>query len=132
MSRATSTLFSVFEPNSTPASVPGQVIVGAVEKVSDGDGIVVQGIKIRLYGVDAFESRRPGGADAKAFLKGLIQGKKVACTIQGVDVKDDNRPYAICLDEHGKDLSCAVAWRGYAIEWKKFSQGSSLACPVSK
>lgn len=106
----------------------GRVISGVVERVSDGDGIVVDGIKIRLFGIDAFENKRPRGPEAKRFLKDLVEGKKVSCVIQGIDVKDGQRPYAQCTDEAGHDLSCAVAWQGFAVEWKSFSKGKYAPC----
>lgn len=105
----------------------GEIIQGVVEKAYDGDGIVINHVKIRLFGIDAFENTRPRGPEAKKFLSNLVKGTFVRCVVHEFDVAK-NRPNAICINAAGKDLSCAVAWQGYAVEWRTKSQGKYKSC----
>ena len=60
-----------------------------VLRVSDGDTILVrvgkEEIKVRLYGIDAPESKQPGGPEATAFLEDLLLTKKVIIKTLDVD-----------------------------------------------
>ncbi len=64
--------------------------VGLVEGVAtakDGDDVIVQGIDMRLQGIAAPEDngrqRQPGGPEATANLKKLVEGKNIACMPDG-------------------------------------------------
>ena len=105
----------------------GQIIEGIVQAVGDGDGIVVNGMKIRLFGIDAFENDRPRGREARVFLKRWVEGHIVRCVVQDYDAKFQ-RFDAVCFDQGGRDLSCGVAWNGYAVEWKTKSLGRYTPC----
>ena len=48
------------------AANAGQVVTGRVSKVRDADTVVVQGVPIRLNGVDAPENKTRAGRDATA------------------------------------------------------------------
>ena len=109
------------------ASQEGEIIDGIVSRVLDGDGLMIDGTKVRLFGIDAFENDRPRGPEARKFLKKLVEGKHVRCTVKSYD-KKNQRPNAICIDDAGKDLSCAVAWHGFAVEWRTKSGGRYSRC----
>jgi len=62
---------------------------GTVEKVSDGDTFRMlangQIVKVRLYGIDAPESKQDFGPQSKAALTGLVLGKNVKVKITDTD-----------------------------------------------
>lgn len=99
-------------------------IVGKISKVHDGDTFFVNGIKIRLHGVDAPEAKqtcawRNGvkvlcGKVAAERLKGLIGEKPVTCQKTGVSFE---RMTARCsVDSEGKplDLGSHLVYLGFA------------------
>jgi endonuclease YncB( thermonuclease family) len=79
------------------AALLGALVAGAppagADEVIDGDTLVVQGQRMRLSGVDAFELEqtcldrqgRPWhcGTAAKAAMAELVQGEAIACTVVG-------------------------------------------------
>lgn len=64
-------------------------VQGTVEKVSDGDTFRMlangQVVKVRLYGIDAPESKQEHGLVAKAALDSLILGKNVKVKVTDTD-----------------------------------------------
>ena len=110
-----------------PATAYGQTMTGEVTVV-DGDSLVMSGIRIRLFGVDAPEGRqacnRSGevwacGRDAAALLAALVSGKQVRCTQRDRD--DYGRVVATCLA--GRiDLAAEMVKSGYAIALPQFTQ----------
>jgi endonuclease YncB( thermonuclease family) len=70
---------------------------GYVDKVIDGDSLIVQGggkeVEIRLYGVDAPEFRQPYGKDALIFIQNMLQ--------RGTEVK----VYPKGKDRHGREVA---------------------------
>lgn len=66
----------------------GFIVCSLVEHVYDGDTILVNGQKIRLLGIDAYEyDQIPYGKSAKDFLAKLVLNKKV-CIETDVEKKD--------------------------------------------
>ncbi|MSO71121.1 MAG: hypothetical protein EXQ88_03790 [Alphaproteobacteria bacterium] len=57
-----------------------EAISGRVNKVIDGDGIVVGRTEIRLGDFDAPEWNEPGGQTATAALRSIAAGREVVCT----------------------------------------------------
>ena len=84
-------------------------------RVSDGDTITVQTadyeqIRVRLYGIDAPESKQPGGKEATAFLAPL-QGQTVWVTEMDVD----RYSRSVALIEHGgKSVNVELVAQGHA------------------
>lgn len=60
-------------------------LVPASARIIDGDTIAVRGRKWRLAGYDSPESDQPGGKEATARLKSIIQGGPMVGVICGVD-----------------------------------------------
>lgn len=120
----TAILTSAIAYSATFARLPqvGSVIAGPVLQVYDGDGVWLDDgdgnpktlRDVRLFGINAPEWNRPGGQEAKIFLAHMIKGRVVQCRVKLIDQKY-HRPIAVCLDQTGRDLSCAVAWAGHAI-----------------
>lgn len=101
-------------------------------KVSDGDTIAVdcdgEKLKLRFCGIDAPESRQPLGAESKALLSKLVEGKQVIVrpmeqdrydrTVAEVSVKVGN-------DEYAHNVNTEMVRAGMAYHYKQYSSN----CP---
>ena len=97
-------------------------IVGPV-RVIDGDSIVVGGVEIRIYGIDAPEYRqvcmrsgRPWmcGITATQTMRSLVAGREVSCRAREQDRY--GRTVAIC-HAGALDLGAAMVKGGYAVAY---------------
>jgi len=91
--------------------------------VSDGDGLRLNGQRIRLQGVDAFELYQtcetgPCGRAAKAALEELVEGRQVAC--EPVDTDRYGRTIAYCF-VGGADLGEQMVLQGHALAFRRYS-----------
>ena len=64
------------------------VLEGFVTHIRDGDTIEVSGVPVRLSGVTADELGTARGKAAKAFMRDLVQGQTVTCTLTGETTYD--------------------------------------------
>jgi endonuclease YncB( thermonuclease family) len=101
-----------------------------VASVIDGDTLELHGQRIRLYGIDAFESAqrcvdtagasvRCGRLSAMA-LDELVSGRTLRCT--PVDRDRYDRIVARCRTLDTADLGAAMVAQGWAIAYRRFSQ----------
>ena len=97
-------------------------IAGSAQ-VIDGDSLIVAGVEIRLYGIDApeylqpcFRRGRPWrcGIDATRTLRALIAGRPVACRSREEDRY--GRTVATCAVD-GRDLGAAMVAGGHAVAY---------------
>ena len=115
---------SVSSPGTSPAAPrPQRTEEGMVKRVADGDTITVitpnqTKLRMRMVGIDAPETPKgttfPGqlyGKEAEAYLKQLIEGKRVKVEIYGVD-RYKRLLSTIFLD--GKDINLAMIEAGLA------------------
>lgn len=97
------------------------------QSVIDGDTIVLEGKRIRLFGIDAPEKSQPCqiqeaavacGIIARNVLIGFVAGVPVQCVREDVDRygRDVSRCYA-----EGYDLSAGMVRAGYAVAYRKYS-----------
>jgi endonuclease YncB( thermonuclease family) len=104
-----------------------QPIEGTAQ-VLDGDTIQIGTVRIRFYGVDAFEGEQRctsssgqsygcGGIATRA-LADQVEGKLVSCVPKGIDVY--KRQLAVCRVE-AIDLSAWMARQGHALAYVKYS-----------
>lgn len=84
----------------------------------DGDTIVLDGVRVRLFGIDAPERGQPGAREATDNLRRLIGSKRVECMPVDYD-KRNERPVSLCSVE-GRDLSLAQVRGGHAVVWCSF------------
>lgn len=100
-------------------------------RVIDGDTIVLDGVHIRLWGIDAPEKAqtcagRDGstyecGRDATAVMVELTRGKTVQCETKDTDRY--HRTVAVCRTDAG-ELNAAMVRRGWAVQYRRYSHGA--------
>ena len=96
-------------------------------RVIDGDTLDVGGVRIRLYGIDAPESKQSCqaggkrwscGREATRALAGRIGGRSVSC--QERDRDRYGRIVAVC-SASGTDLNAWMAVEGWAFAYRRYS-----------
>lgn len=115
-----------------PAGAPaqpqsGDIIVG-VAVATDGDTLVIDGKRIRLWGVDAFEAeqRCPGangaswgcGGVATRAVQEIVEDTQTICVKRDVDTY--GRIVAICR-AGGVDIAAAIVVRGLGVAYTRYS-----------
>lgn len=103
-----------------PSYCPDNPIIGTAY-VIDGDTIIINKTRIRLFGIDAPEMDHPYGAKSKWAMVALCKGQKVTAVPDGSLSHD--RCVARCFLPDGRDLSAELVKQGLAIDWPKFSAG---------
>ncbi len=97
-------------------------------EVIDGDDLNIEGIRVRLYGIDAPEYDQECeknkvkyhcGQIAKQTLESLIS-KDTYCVIKGFDMKY-KRPLAVCYN-NDISINAELVKQGLAIAYSKFSK----------
>ena len=89
--------------------------------VRDGDTIVLgdgTAVAVRLQGVAAPELHQAGGAEAKAYMQGLVAGG-VTCELTGEHTYD--REVGICFDANGDDVGALIIAAGLARDCPRYS-----------
>lgn len=118
-------------PSASAASTPSSNLTPPIEgtaQVLDGDTIQINAVRIRFYGIDAFEGeQRCIGANGQSYgcggiatraLTEQVEGKLVSCAPKGIDAY--NRQLAVCRAE-AVDLSSWMAREGHALAYIKYS-----------
>ena len=110
----------------------GRSIEGVVRAVYDGDTVLLatrenSRLKVRLYGIDAPETRKPGVigqpfADvSKRTLMYKIMGRQISAEI--VDIDKYNRCVAI-LRYNGRDINREMVTEGMAWAYRQYLHGA--------
>lgn len=108
----------------------GETISGVVLHVTDGDTLRMNGVKIRLWGVDAPEKEQRGFDQAGAILAAVAQLRMVDCRIRAYDRYD--RLVTQCLRRSDRlDIGKAVIESGWAKDYPRYSQGFYAAAENS-
>jgi endonuclease YncB( thermonuclease family) len=112
-----------------PPAPIGAPVTGRA-KIVDGDSLEISGERIRLFGIDAPESRQTCrdargesyacGREAARALSAFIAGRPVTCT--PVDHDRYERDVALCAVD-GRDLGDAMVRAGQAVEYTRHSDG---------
>ena len=103
------------------ASAQTGQIDGRVTKVRDVDTIVVAGTAVRLNGVDGPETSNRYGRDARAFMRRLVEGKRVTCNLNGTRTYD--RRVGVCY-LNGRDIGAIAISQGHALDCPRYSGGA--------
>ncbi len=90
--------------------------------VTDGDTIMIDGVTIRLFGIDAPEMDHPYGKVARSALIRMCKGQRVRAEFDGSASHD--RLVARCYLEDGRDISAEMVRAGLALDWPKHSGGA--------
>ena len=101
----------------------GADLSGEVVGVHDGDTITVltndkRSVKVRLYGIDAPESKQPYGSRAKQRLSELVFGKQVRVETHGTD-RYRRTLGVVYLDD--KDINAQMVSEGLAWAYVRYS-----------
>jgi endonuclease YncB( thermonuclease family) len=110
------------------ASPAAAISFSGAAEATDGDSLVMNGQRVRLFGVDAFEAEQTcrtargrtalcGGA-ARQALAGLIRGRQVVCLQRDTDAY--GRIVATCRTGE-TDLAAFLVRRGHAIAYTRYS-----------
>ena len=115
-------------PQQADAPQGPAAISAAVSKVIDGDTFALQGEsrRIRVWGLDAPEWNRPGGADATATMRRLVSGISLHCSQRDIDRYD--RIVAQCFLPDGRDIAAVMIRAGVATEYCRYSRGYYGTC----
>jgi micrococcal nuclease len=118
---------------STTAKKSQRIEEGIVERVADGDTVTVitanqTKLRIRMFGIDAPETPKgtkfpgqPYGKEAEAYLKRLVEGKRVTVEIYGVD-RYQRLLSTIFVD--AKDINLAMIEAGLAEVYRGPESGN--------
>ena len=108
----------------------GTAVAGDL-RIVDGDSIVLDGQRIRLFGVDAPERNQTCqghdgsvyecGRDATTVLRELTANRTVTCTPRDRDRY--GRIVAVCTAD-GKDIGAEMVRRGWATDYARYSHGA--------
>ncbi len=115
-----------------PAGAGAEEISGAA-RVIDGDTIDVDGVRIRMSGIDAFETRQgAAGKISTAALGALIGGRNVRCQLDP-DPDMFGRRLGECF-AGGRSLNLAMVQDGQALAyWPPRDEAlQRLPCPPGK
>ena len=110
-------------PALAPAAAAGQI----VERVVDGDTIIVRGVgRVRLIGVDTPETVAPGrpveffGREASAFAKRLLEGRRVRLEYDRERTDRYGRTLAYVHLADGTFANAEIIRRGYGHAYTRF------------
>jgi len=99
-------------------------------RVIDGDTLDMDGVRIRLWGIDAPETKQTCqgkdgqiyecGRDSTAVMRELTRDRRVEC--ESRDRDRYGRVVAVCRTESG-DVNAAIVRRGWAVDYAQYSHG---------
>jgi len=89
--------------------------------VIDGDTIMVRGVKVRIFGIDAPELDRPFGQKAKWAMISICKRKMITVVPNGETSYD--RIVGECRLPDGTDIAAELVKMGLAVDWPQFSGG---------
>lgn len=98
-----------------------QWINGRVTHVRDIDTIEVQGVPIRLNGIDGPELRTKVGRAGKVWMQDLALRKAVECSVTGAKTYD--RWVGTCYLMSGQDIAALAVAAGLARDCPRYSRG---------
>ena len=115
------------------SSIASEKKITGFAKVIDGDSIKINGINIRLFGIDAFELKQSCenwskhcGKESKRMLEVIIDRKKITCSYREKDRY--GRILGICYhgvyyhDDPLLEINGTMVYMGRAIAYTKYSK----------
>lgn len=106
-----------------PSTAIAETLHGTVTHIRDGDTIEVEGVPIRLDGLAAPEGREPGGDEATAAMRTIVDqaGGVLRCELSGAMSYD--RYIGICFTLDGADIAALMVALGVARDCPRYSGG---------
>jgi endonuclease YncB( thermonuclease family) len=95
-------------------------LTGRADRVIDGDTFVLQGVKIRLWGIQAPERGEGGYKAATEGLRSILADRDVTCEKRSTDPY--KRTVARCFVA-GQDVAAQLVSRRLAVDWPRYSGG---------
>ena len=134
MKRINLILFSLLFLLSTQiSSITSEKTITGFAKVIDGDSIKINGINIRLFGIDAFELKQSCenwskhcGKESKRMLEEIIDRKRITCSYREKDRY--GRILGICYfgvyyhDDPLLEINGTMVYMGRAIAYTRYSK----------
>ncbi len=120
-------LLSVLLATAAPAWAQARTIEGT-PYVIDGDTLDIQGQRVRLYGINAPESKQSCGSTGEQWacgqaatqaLRQLVGSRAVSCVVRDSDAY--GRSVSTCTNARGEDLSAAMVRQGMANAYRRYS-----------
>jgi endonuclease YncB( thermonuclease family) len=106
--------------------------INSMKVVAVGDGDTFTGltsdneqVKVRIYAIDAPESKQPFGTKSKQYLSNLIFGKTVEIKVQSQDRY--GRTVAWVYTPDGKDVAAEMLRAGMAWHYKHYNKSAEYA-----
>jgi len=88
--------------------------------VHDGDTLRLEGVSVRLYGIDAEELHEPHGPAARDALRQIVsKTTHVRCELTG-DISYERR-VAVCYTASGQDIGELMVRGGHALDCSNYS-----------
>lgn len=94
-------------------------------RVIDGDSLVIDGERIRIFGLDCPELREPGGPLAKRTMQMLLADKTLTLKRRGRD-KYGRTVAKVFADD--RDVTCQMIRARVCREFMKYSSGEYQEC----
>lgn len=104
-----------------PLNASGERLQGRVIHIRDIDTIVVEGVPVRLNGLDGPELSEPMGQEAKVWLVELLTDTVVSCDLTGAKTYD--RMVGTCYLPNGTDLAQIIISKGFGRDCPRYSGG---------
>jgi micrococcal nuclease len=103
---------------STAANAAMRTVEGRAS-ITDGDTVVVDGVTVRLKGVDAPEQKDKYGPDATEGMRAIV-GNWLRCELTGE--KTHNREVGYCFNSAGQDIGQEIVAKGLALACPFYSR----------
>ena len=120
---------STLSPAAERSGLPSDIdFSGRVTRIVDGDTFWIssQDVRIRVWGLDAPETRDPGGAAATAEMTRLVGGQTLHCRQRDID--RFGRIVGQCFLPDGRDITREMIRSGTATEFCRFSRNYYGTC----
>ncbi len=122
---APTTVNMTAERSALPANID---FSGRVTRIVDGDTFWISGqdVRIRVWGLDAPETNRPGGSAATAAMTRLVSGQVLHCRQRDID--RFGRIVGQCFLPDGRDITREMIRSGTSTEFCRFSRNYYGTC----
>lgn len=129
------TALALYLRETEAALAPGTALTGAIERVVDGDTLLIGGQRLRLVGLDAPElaqacSNADGsawdcGAVARNRLRAILGAESVSCEFRRTDRY--GRPLVTCRNAAGQDAGAVLVTEGLAMAYGGYTAEEAAA-----